>query len=119
MTIIERRANPVFVYSGPERYVRPATRDELLAAQSLMAQQRHVNSRILAERIGRLEGDEWPLTVIELMALASTELGLKMERFAATHGVTRKYAPLPRRTWSSNPILIDSNADHRATQREG
>lgn len=24
-----------------------------------------------------------------------------------------------RRSWSSNPILIDSNADHRVSQREG
>jgi hypothetical protein len=88
---IRRRANRFYVQSGPEQLVRPATREEIEAALVVMKRQQHVNRNIVASHLTTLP-QEWPLTVIELMFLQSSEMGIRLDRFAARHGVDRAYA---------------------------
>lgn len=87
---MRRRANKFYIYTGPDALVRPATTAEIEAAIVVMTRQQHVNRNIVKSHLVTLP-EEWPLTVIELMFLQSTEMGIRLDRFAARHGVDRTY----------------------------
>lgn len=72
---------------GPEKLVRDATREEMIAASVRMARVQNVNTRLLIEDYIKSVAHR-PLPVISLMFFESAPYGQGFWEFAALHGVT-------------------------------
>jgi hypothetical protein len=88
--IVTRRVNRFYIFTGPVALLRAATLDEIRATAKDLKRRRHVNAAIVGAYVDLPESDRL-LTVAELRYLSEAGIGVSMDRFLTTLGVTRRY----------------------------